>query len=766
MKSIRIQRNETALGFTLVELMIAMTITLLLMAALGKSFAVIGATMKEGRSQVLLSSKVRGLSYNLRSRLELKTVQAKPPIKSASGQGYFMYYEGPLTQHTFGLYGAEPTQTTPAGAVVSFGDPAYGSVDNSPTYRRHSRIGDFDDYLAFTAEASDGDWFTGKVPAYLVDDTAADPMEPRIIRSKYAEIIVWASPKWAIDETSNSLQVAPHPSGMPVYADQNNDFVPDDIVLHQRVLLIRPDLNSKLTVPGGNARLAFEGDVLRPMGGVLTPGTVPAALSGIYPIGSSLFPSYADPASETDNRAMLTSNWLVGMAPLHHFFDLSLRRVVHPLTGDPTNYVAANSLSDLTQPHNRFAHVRYPGRYFGRGVFGNTTPAADNATSMPLLAVGWNDAVLNWQTNDPRGTTATAPAWFPSSPTSSRALNLASGEPVGLFNGWLLPHFELGDPNPVAVGNLSQWQRGYLSAPDFRWDRTGEDVIASNVLSFDIKGFDRTAPVFVTTGPDGQPGFAGVDDDQVGGADNIGVVAGQISSEMGATGSDDVLVRVGDLSIAAVVAENILNPAATPPVIASATSPMLVNQGDFVDLAYPSLAGSPLLGQLNNTTAPIQGNFGAYFQSELSMYPTTLTGLDALKRSGKLLHARNGAAILNVFFQPTFDTWTDAYESDGFDQSHTLDGSISAAGTAADPYLGSTWIQYNDANNIAGRDARLPTPAAPPVALSIDSGRMMPTNPETLPPITSDLPAISITIRVGDPQSQEMTEFTVIEPLL
>lgn len=195
-------------------------------------------------------------------------------------------------------------------------------------------------------------------------------------------------------------------------------------------------------------------------------------------------------------------------------------------------------------------------------------------------------------------------------------------------------------------------------------------------------------------------------------------------------------------------------------------SPMIINQGDYVDLAYPALAGSPLLGQLNNTTAPVPANFSGYFQSELSMFPTTLTGLDALKRSGKLLHMRNGASIVNCFFQPTYDTWTDAYESDGFDQSHTLDGGISAAGTGADPYVGTAWIQYNDANNIAGRDARLPTPVAAAVALSIDSGRMMPTNPETLPPITSDLPAISITIRVGDPQSQEMTEFTVIEPLL
>ncbi|MEM6776725.1 MAG: prepilin-type N-terminal cleavage/methylation domain-containing protein, partial [Planctomycetota bacterium] len=392
-------RNRAA--FTLVELLMAMTITLLLMAALGKSFAVIGKTMKEGRSQVSLSSKLRGVSFRLRTDLRSMTVKAQPPLKSQSGGGYFTYYEGPLTEHTFGLYGAKPFQETTTGSVVGFGDPGYGNIDNGPTYREHSRQGDFDDYIAFTAEAPGDDWFTGKVPAYLVDDTVdvngngtLDPaeqvaaMEPRVIRSKYAEIIIWASPDyqvWDVDPNAagtypdtNDIRLADHPLAMPLYADSDQDYVPDRIRLHQRILLIRPDLNSRLRV--GTGASAFESPLLRPLlNDTVNPGLVPTALQRIYPIGNTLYPNYAHPTSATDNRFLMQSNWLVGMAPLHHFFDLSLRRVFHPQTGDPTNYVAANSLEDLVQPHNRFAHVRYPGRYFGRGTFGTVNSASDNA---------------------------------------------------------------------------------------------------------------------------------------------------------------------------------------------------------------------------------------------------------------------------------------------------------------------------------------------------------------------------------------------------
>ncbi|QDT06021.1 hypothetical protein K227x_44280 [Rubripirellula lacrimiformis] len=791
-------RRAASLAFSLVELLIAMTITMLLMAALAKSFGVIGKSIKEGRSQVSLSSKLRGASFRLRTDLGARTAIANPPLKTEAGLGYFMYYEGPMTEHTMGLFGAEATRTRSDGTVIfqsdttdtdgdsvtDFYDP---DIEKGATYRKHARIGDFDDYLAFTAEASGDQWFTGKVPAYLVDDAATDEMEPRVIRSKFAEIIIWASPVWDVDPATNLINIAAHPSGMPLYKDSNNDLVPDRIVLHQRTLLIRPDLNRVRTIPGSKP---FDTAVLRPQDDNVSPSFVPPALRQVYPIGvvnapeSPLYPNYAVPTSATNNAQMLNSNWLVGMTPLHHFYDLSLRRVIHPETGEPTGYVAANSMTDLVQPHNRFAHVRYPGRYFGRGDF----TSGDLATSMPLLALGWNDVLLNWQgTADPRSipASATAPSWFPLGQTSARTRNTA-GTPTtgddslsGLFNGWLLPHFALGDANQPGTSQGDHWERGYLPAgaafEDPRWDRTGEDVFVSNVLSYDIRVFDESAPVFITGGPDGDPGKSGVDDDGTGTADETVTVGGSARSELGAAGSDDLLVEVSDMAIYDVIGQEILHPQVAGTFGYDFVS--LGSRGAFVDLGFPFLAGTPLgqrmaqsveTGEVatprpSTTVAPvprIQTNFNLFMQSDFSLLPmvqpTATDGLSPMKRSGKLVHFD---AFGNIcFFQPTYDTWTDGYESDGFDQSQTPAGQLSGANL-----VGTTWVLSDPGTSATAPVPRLPTGVKN--VLQVDTGRFVPSEPETSAPFPRRLQAISVTMRVLDPSSEEIAQFTVVESL-
>ncbi|MGB7325769.1 MAG: hypothetical protein WBD31_12920 [Rubripirellula sp.] len=792
------------LAFTLVELLIAMTITLLLMAAMAKSFGVIGKSIQVGRSQVSLSSKLRSVSFRIRTDLRSRTADINPPLSSTAGSGYFMYYEGPLTEQSMALFGARPERKLSSGVVVNEFTPAdgpagtatadanYNDANASATYRQHGRIGDFDDYIAFTTEASGDQWFTGKVPAYLVEDglTGADAMEPRVIRSKFAEVIMWASPVWEVDSATNLLQVATHANGgMPLYRDKDNDLIPDRIVLHQRTLLIRPDLNAVRSVTNGGGN-AFTTNVLRPWNAVANPMTVPAPLERLYPIGvtnngtSPMYPNYAVPTSATDNRDMLTSNWLVGMAPLHHFYDLSLRRVIDPETGQPTGFVAANSMADLVQPHNRFGHVRYPGRYFGRGTFGT----GDDATSMPLLALAWNDPILTWQgTTDPRAPgVAAQPAWFPTGQPSPKTLN-AGGVPnsrTGLFNGWLLPMFELGDPNPVGTSFGEHWEREYLATADPRWDRTGEDILTSNVLSFDIRGFDPTAPVFITGGPDGEPGVAGYDDDTSGSTDETDVIAGPIAQiELGAAGSDDVLVGVNDLAVYDLVGQPIIDPRRPPTYYDNGTmSPItglkvtLGTRGEFVDLAYPMLAGSTLreryAASITGTeisspplsvtaNAQVATNFNLFMQSAFSglplEQPSAIAGMNSLKRSGKLVHAATNGAI--CFFQPTYDTWTDGYETDGFDQTHTLAGQVRGANL-----MGTTWVLNNPASSGAAPSPRLVAPT-PQNLIQVDTGRWVPSEPETSPPFPTPLEAISVTVRVMDPSSEEMAQFTVVEAL-
>lgn len=812
-------------AFTLVELLIAMTITLLLMAALARSFSSIGKSINSGRAQVNLSSSLRDISFRLRTDLRSRTAKADPPASAIGGQGYLTYYEGPLTDSSYGLYGAAPVRTLRDGTQAFQFDPrdttdnnntdaSFNNANAGPTYRQFARYGDFDDYLAFTAEAPDGEWFTGKVPAYLlmtstdtdnngtVDATEqAAAMAPVIIRSKQAEIITWCSPKWSVDPTTNLLNLSATNSGMPLFEDEDNDLVPDEIRLHQRILLIRPDLNLRRTLFSGT-NTQFSSDVLRPMNNSTNPDAIPDALGRVYPIGemnsavsapapASLYGSYAVTGSATDNRQMLNSNWLVGMAPLHQFYDLSLRRVIHPRTGEPTGYVAANSLEDLVQPHNRFASVRYPGRYFDRGDFNSTDASSDDATSMPLLAVASNFTLFNWQgAQDPRAevSTAAAPAWFPNGPSSSWTRNTAGTATTaddrltGLFNGWLLPHFQLGDPSPAGTSSGDHWERGILAAADGRWDRTGEDVIASGITAFDIRGFDETAPVFMTSGPDGEPGKDGVDDDASGASDTTDVIGTDALTELGAFGSDDQIVHASDIGSFELMGQAILHPAETTTydnVGTVATYYGLSSQGAFVDLAYPYLAGSGLRSRVGDTfnrstpftagaaNAQVETNFNLFMESQLSAYPIpapaaqpaphagTPVGMDGLKRSGKLVHF--GSSTQLAYFQPTYDTWTDFYESDGFDQTATLNANVTVG-----PFVGTTWVLNEFSNN--GIRPRL-SRAAPEAVLQVDTGKLLSTQSETSAPFEVALPAISIGIRVVDEGTEEITEFTIVEYL-
>ncbi len=410
---------------------------------------------------------------------------------------------------------------------------------------------------------------------------------------------------------------------------------------------------------------------------------------------------------------------------------------------------------------------------------------------MPLLALGWNDAILNWQgTSDPRASTPTAmaPSWFPTGHPSPRTRNTASS-PVslsGLFNGWLLPHFELGDPNPPGSSAGEQWQRGFLTTTDRRWDRTGEDIIATNLLAFDVRGFDRNAPVFLTSGRDGQPGVENVDDDGYGTTDDeTFLVFGEPSSELGTPGSDDELVNVSDLAMYELMNSNVLNPAVAGTYGYHLQS--LATRGAFVDLLYPYLAGSPLRErtmQARSTTpliipitppviAPavtpavvprVQFNYGSALQpaqnfmsSDLSAFEIDPAALSPLKKSGKLVHFGAGGAI--CYLQPTYDTWTDGYESDGFDQSQSTNGSVNSATPA-----GTTWVLNNVA--VLSKTPRLLDPGGAGLQLyQIDTGRLLPTSSETSPPIAKDLPAISVTVRVADPLTEGMTQFTIIESL-
>lgn len=639
-------RCEGRRAFTLVEMLIAMAVTLILMTALATGFSFVGQSIRDGRGEVQLSNQLRDITERLREELDSMTVSLRPNRGESDQLGYFMYYEGPVTDATSAIFGID----TNADGVAQLA---------------HSRYGDFDDYLAFTAVATGDKWFTGKVPRFILDMKTAelrgevynplasgnpyfgtDPLSPVMIRSKYAEIIYFASPEYE----SSTLG-----TDSPVYVDNDGtsniglgDFqngLPDNLRLYRRVLLIRPDLN-------------------------LANGQLPTWTTAA---GVSYMLADAWPAATPTNSA-----WMFGMAGVHQQCDLSLRRVP-AANGLPTQNVAANSLADLAKPHNRFAHVRVPGGLIGLNA---------TVTSMPVLALGPPAEILKATTvNDTHRMAPPLPA------TGSGAIVT----PPSLA-GFVRPEFVLGqDPvHTTTVGDT------------WGLERIGEDLLANNLLAFDVKIYDPQA-VSVTT------------------SNNMVV------------GSNDPGFREALISGGSVM------------------------RGDYVDLAYPVLAGGSLRGvgamPLDRLQTAPSSAINATVQS-LLITPfsgianfgggLTNTYVESLLRSGKIVTDTNQIRL----FQPTFDTFTSSYETDGFVQGYVRSGSPVGTGDVGGGGVGTRWTTSNSATLVDfGRNG-----------LDDDGafGADDELEQETRPPFLSSAPAVRVTIRLENRDNRQLMQASVV----
>lgn len=222
-------------GLTLIELLIAIVITLILMVAMIQAFIFASAEITKGRAVLELSSQLRSTSDRLKSDLSGVTVPVRPWINPADGLGYFEILEGPyndLSWRNLKVPSQNPQPGEPAVSEDLFVDDiVYPDQNNDDRVRlMYSYVGDFDDVLMFTAR-SHGKPFRGR---YVLDG------QIRIIESNLAEIIWWTEFNDIDDDN---------------YLDPN-----ETLTLHRRVLLVRPDLNHITSTTTGAGYLPREFD--------------------------------------------------------------------------------------------------------------------------------------------------------------------------------------------------------------------------------------------------------------------------------------------------------------------------------------------------------------------------------------------------------------------------------------------------------------------------------------------------------------------------
>lgn len=660
-------KSRGRLGMTLIEILVATALTLVIMLALAQGFKTLSQGVTAGRARLTGSDQLRGISSLLRADLSGMTANTRQvPQSQQAANGYFEYYDGPLSDSTAMLYNYVPTAATPEEKLSA------------------SRWSDIDDVLMFTAKAKDGQWFRGRVPLALlrihqrnlelertgmssITLTVQDWITDVSVASEYAEIAWFMRPLnqfggLEVDSTTppqlGETLVVDSAPGVDRTGDgvPDPDGMPDRVALCRRVLLIRPDLN---ITPDSNLTLATDLQL------TCRPDLV---------------------------NANVTDSFRMHMRFPYQRCDLSVRSVFD-VARAPGFLLRTNSLADLQNPENRFAHYVVPAPSYPLPL----------ATTLPVLALSTEDNLT--------------------APTSNFGIMIANA---------------LGTYLPPAVAQLSPVDHGFVPAQFFRTkvltNSTGdivgvqatlEEIVASNVVGFDVRGFDGTVQQLASPGADG---IWGLND---------------LVAEAGAPGTDDLVVGPSDPGYALQVATNSLVP---------------ISNGCFVDLCW----GRRVLHQVSNAslTPAFPGGVVAFnalpandarrsvLSSSLSGFePRTANFLLSMRRSGRF-NPRVTSVFEYEVYQPTFDTFTDAYESDGNSQDFgfSQNGLVRYTGNSPTPSpnadQGIDGLD-NDSNGAIDDELEL----------------------ETRPPFVYKMPAIQVKFRVQDVQAGTLQELSIVHDL-
>ncbi len=190
--------RRTRRGLTLIEIMIALTMTLIVLGAMMSAFSFASNQMQLGRSVMEMANRLRSAEELFRSDLANLTLDPRSFTETTLPKGYFEYNES--TDRDLNLS---------------------GPIDIANSYQ-----GDIDDSLGLTVRSS-GRAFRGRLV-----DTGVTPNVTAVIESPLAEVFWYTSFR----------DLNPPSGGAPVTIDFE-----DTVRVHRRVLLIRPDLGQLLS---------------------------------------------------------------------------------------------------------------------------------------------------------------------------------------------------------------------------------------------------------------------------------------------------------------------------------------------------------------------------------------------------------------------------------------------------------------------------------------------------------------------------------------
>ena len=208
----RNRQTQCRSGITLVEMLIAVALTLLIMLAVVRVFSMMSQGLRTGRATIEMEGRLRLITHRLQQDLDGRTAQTQPWIDADSAPGYFEYEEGigiDLDPEFDGILN-----------TVDSSNPPDGITDQD------SSLGDYDDILMLTVKTR-GDPFVGRIQGRLIPNSSVQGQldfipgpQATTIESRVAEV-VW----WVRDRDNNGFREPGEP-----------------LLVHRRALLVRPDI--------------------------------------------------------------------------------------------------------------------------------------------------------------------------------------------------------------------------------------------------------------------------------------------------------------------------------------------------------------------------------------------------------------------------------------------------------------------------------------------------------------------------------------------
>jgi prepilin-type N-terminal cleavage/methylation domain-containing protein len=329
-------------GFTLIEMLVAMAITLVMMAAVVTLFANVSNSVRNRRATMEMNAQIRQVRNTLQEDLQGATCPGLTWQRPESNHGYIEIIEGPAREgEASTLIDANPNVSpplnwppTPANpeidhktSIIPSSDPNTTPFADSSWATDGAGLGDYDDVLMLTVR-NEHKPFVGPAPSIPTSSTA-DNSYPNwtyeSVESPLAEV-VW----FAVENPGyTTATLSDDPTANHFFGE------PGMRTIYRRTLLIAPWLNPYKALDNDGDGIVQEGSgpKFKPVPGLLR----------LLPAGNF---------SETNVAAAIAA-----LISFQDRYDISCR--LEWDYGVKQWKIMANTLGDLTKRENRFGHYGF-----------------------------------------------------------------------------------------------------------------------------------------------------------------------------------------------------------------------------------------------------------------------------------------------------------------------------------------------------------------------------------------------------------------------